>query len=106
MGSTKAPKKFFSDWTREERLAFSACMWAEVTYLGVRDGRCHFEVYYLAGTEIDYDYDGEDDAGPHATASVSVEGLPVEDEPAEERIIGLISDERERLQKEYLAGHK
>jgi hypothetical protein len=31
---------------RESRLAMCACMNADVAFRGVRDGLCHFEVYF------------------------------------------------------------
>jgi hypothetical protein len=52
---------------RENRLAFAACMNADVEFRGVRDGLCYFEVYFT-----------DDPDGPRAVLSIPTDGITAE----------------------------
>lgn len=52
---------------RESRLAFAACMNADVEFRGVRDGLCYFEVYLT-----------DDPDGPRVILSLPTDGLTAE----------------------------
>lgn len=52
---------------RENRLAFAACMNADVAFRAVREGLCYFEVYFT-----------DDEDGPRAVLSLPTDGLTAE----------------------------
>jgi hypothetical protein len=53
---------------RESRLAMCACLNADMIFRGVRDGLCHFDLYYAS----------PEHSGPKVTLSLPTEGLTAE----------------------------